>query len=717
VLGLATVVATGTALGAGAAGWAAPSNEGVIRDTGATAVPNSYIVVFKNSTLSAQSVDSTVKTLSSTFGGKVSHEYHSALRGFSVKDMTEGQAKRLAADPAVAYVQRDAIYKATDTQPSPIWNLDRIDQHSLPLNHSYTYPSTASNVHAYVIDTGIRITHTEFGGRASYGYNSLDGTTNADDCEGHGTHVAGTVGGSNVGVAKGVALVAVKVLDCDGSGDTDTVTAGVDWVASHAVKPAVANMSLASDGVDPTVNAAVQGAIAQGITFSVAAGNGTNNDGVPVSACTTSPASVPDAITVGATDENDRRASFSNYGSCVDLFAPGVDVYSSYNLSDSSYATADGTSMASPHVAGAAALILAAHPTYTPAQVRSVLGQSASTNVVGNPGSGSPNALVYVRNAEPPQIASKPTVLYNPRFQTTEAYARSTDNHLVYAVWNNGWSSWMDLGGDVVGDPTVLYSPRFQTTEVYARTSTNHLAYIYYSSGWSSWTDLGGNLAGNPGVIYNPHFQDTEVYVRTADNHLAYVYYTNGWSGWDDLQGDVASDPSVLYNPHSGDTEAYVRTSANTLSYVYYANGWSGWNNLGGSLAGDPAVLYNPHFGDTEVYTRTAGNTLSYVYYANGWSGWNDLQGDVASDPVPLYNPNVGDTEVYTRTSGNQISYRYYANGWSGWNPLQGDAADSPGILFNPRFGDTEVYTHTTTNHLAYKFYAGGWSGWIDLSL
>jgi subtilisin family serine protease len=317
----------------------------------------------------------------------VRHTYSHALSGFEIA-VGEKAAKRLAADPAVAYVQRNGVYHATATQSPATWGIDRIDQRALPLSNSYTYATTASNVTAYIIDTGIRITHSEFGGRASSGYTAISDGNGTNDCNGHGTHVSGTVGGNTYGVAKAVKLKAVRVLDCSGSGTTAGVAAGIDWVTANAVKPAVANMSLGG-GADATLDAAVTRSISSGVTYGIAAGN----DGAD--ACNYSPARVPTAITVGATTSTDARASYSNYGSCVDIFAPGSNITSSWNTNDTATNTISGTSMATPHVVGAAALVLAANPAYTPQQVRDTLVANATTGVVGSPGSGSPNLLLY----------------------------------------------------------------------------------------------------------------------------------------------------------------------------------------------------------------------------------------------------------------------------------------------------------------------------------
>ncbi len=353
----------------------------------ATAVQNSWIVVLKDGTSTAATT-----ALADRSGGSVDHIFRSALKGFSAK-MSKAQAAELATDPRVAYVEQDAVVRINDTQPNATWGLDRVDQRNLPLSGTYTHNTAASNVTAYIIDTGIRTSHSEFGGRARLGTDTVGDGQNGNDCQGHGTHVAGTVGGKNYGVAKGVKLVAVRVLNCTGSGTNAGVIAGVDWVTANAVKPAVANMSLGG-GANTTLDNAVKRSIASGVSYAIAAGNG-NILGWPANACNYSPARVPEAITVGATDKNDRRASFSNYGTCLDLFAPGVGITSAWKDNDTATNTISGTSMATPHTAGVAALYLANNPTASPAQVRDAVVNNATSGKVQDPRTGSPNKLLY----------------------------------------------------------------------------------------------------------------------------------------------------------------------------------------------------------------------------------------------------------------------------------------------------------------------------------
>ncbi|MFE3625931.1 S8 family peptidase [Streptomyces goshikiensis] len=326
-------------------------------------------------------------------GDQVGAVYDTVLNGFAVRT-TAARAAALAADPRVASVEPDAEFRTSDTrtQTSAPWPLDRIDQRELPLDGAYAYATKAQGVTAYIVDTGINTLHQEFGGRARAGYNAvfLEGSA---DCAGHGTHVAGTVGGATYGVAKGVSLVSVKVADCRGSGRLSGILKGLEWMVKDAARapgtPAVANMSM---GGTPSfaLDSAVKRAVRAGITFTVAAGN----DGSD--ACAGSPARVPQALTVGATDAGDRWAPFSAYGPCVDLSAPGVSVTSAWKGSPTALARATGTSMAAPHVTGVAALILASGAAKTPAQVAEVLVRSALPDHVSGLPAGTPNLLLHV---------------------------------------------------------------------------------------------------------------------------------------------------------------------------------------------------------------------------------------------------------------------------------------------------------------------------------
>ncbi|KIQ54833.1 S8 family peptidase [Meiothermus taiwanensis] len=318
---------------------------------------------------------------------RVEQVYTAALLGLAARLSPENLAA-LRQDPRVAYIEADQVMSISATQTGATWGLDRIDQRTLPLSGTFTYSNTGSGVNAYIIDTGIRVSHSEFGGRATAVFDAIGDGRNGNDCNGHGTHVAGTVGGTVYGVAKSVRLYAVRVLDCNGSGSNSGVIAGVDWVRQNARRPAVANMSLGG-GVSSALDTAVNNAINAGITFVLAAGN-SNRD-----ACQFSPARVAAGITVGATTSSDTRASYSNYGSCLDLFAPGSSITSAWISSNTSINTISGTSMAAPHVAGVAALYLQSNPTASPATVRNAIVSNATVGVVGSAGSRSPNLLLY----------------------------------------------------------------------------------------------------------------------------------------------------------------------------------------------------------------------------------------------------------------------------------------------------------------------------------
>jgi subtilisin family serine protease len=391
---LATAAAAAVTMAMGASAAAAPTGQ-ILAESSSTAIAGRYIVALKadvagapGSVKARSAVSGAARGLAQRYGGTLVDLYDAAFTGFSVQ-LSPAQARRLAAHRDVAFVEQDQVLTLDATQNNPPWGLDRIDERNLPLSGTFTYPNTAPDVHAYIIDTGIRTTHTQFGGRASFGANFAGGSNS--DCHGHGTHVAGTVGGTTYGVAKEVLLVAVKVLNCQGSGSTSSVVNGINWVTNNAIEPAVANMSLGG-GVSTSIDNAVNNSVASGVTYVVAAGNNNAN------ACNFSPARAASAITVGATGSNDARASFSNFGSCVDIFAPGVGVLSAWRTSNNATRTLNGTSMASPHVAGAAALVLQANPGFSPADVTNFLISNSTTGVVTNPGSGSPNRLLFVVN-------------------------------------------------------------------------------------------------------------------------------------------------------------------------------------------------------------------------------------------------------------------------------------------------------------------------------
>jgi subtilisin family serine protease len=311
-------------------------------------------------------------------GIRPNYVYTHALNGFA-GSMSDAARLGLLRDHRVARVEPDGIARIVTTEANATWGLDRVDQHNLPLSGTFNYTKTGNGVTAYIIDTGILFAHNEFGGRATSGYDAVDGGS-ADDCNGHGTHVSGTVGGATYGIAKGVSLVAVRVLDCGGSGSWSGVIAGLDWVTANHKTPAVANMSLGG-AANSSVDDAVRRMIASGVATAIAAGNG-NQGGRGQDACKYTPARVAEAMTIGATDKTDTKTSWSNYGSCVDWLAPGLGITSAWNTSTTATNTISGTSMATPHTTGVAALYLEGNPAASPQTVRDALDAATTKHIV-----------------------------------------------------------------------------------------------------------------------------------------------------------------------------------------------------------------------------------------------------------------------------------------------------------------------------------------------
>lgn len=389
-----TKVVTGVLLATGAAGVYAGQFK--TAPVAANAIEGQYIVVLKDSVVeenqglfssqaNLKAVQMVNDKLSLKYNANVTRTYKSVLKG-GVYQMSEGEAQKLAQDPSVKLVEEDQMMSINATQNNATWGLDRSDQRNLPLSGTYTYNTGASNVNAYIIDTGILTTHSNFSGRAFSGIDTVDNDNDATDCNGHGTHVSGTIGSDTYGIAKDVNLIGVRVLNCQGSGSNSGVIAGMDWVADNHVKPAVANMSLGG-GASSATDSAVARLTQAGVTTVVAAGNDNSN------ACNYSPARASSAITVGSTTSNDSRSSFSNYGNCLDIYAPGSSIKSTW--SNGGYNTISGTSMASPHVAGVAALYLANNPNASVSQVTNAITDAATPNKVSDAKSGSPNLLLY----------------------------------------------------------------------------------------------------------------------------------------------------------------------------------------------------------------------------------------------------------------------------------------------------------------------------------
>jgi subtilisin family serine protease len=457
----------------------------VIGTARAGAIPGRYIVTMAKGAPAA--TRAAARDDARRLGGDVHYIYRSALNGFAAT-LPAPALDELRGDPNVALIEADRTIRLGATQSPATWGLDRVDQRNLPLSNSYTYNFDGTGVKAYVIDTGIRFTHNEFGGRAVSGFDAVDGGT-ADDCNGHGTHVAGTVGGSTYGIAKNVQLVGVRVLNCQGQGTTSGVIAGIDWVTGdHAAgQPAVANMSLGG-GPSQSIDNAVVNSINDGVTYAIAAGNDNAN------ACNYSPARVGAAITVGSTTSSDARSSFSNYGTCLDIFAPGSSITSAWHTSNTATNTISGTSMATPHVAGAAALKLDETPSLTPAAVRDALVNSATTGVVTSPGSGSPNRLLYTLGGSPPPPPPPPPGCGGLPEQFTGSLSGTGDAD----IHPNGTYFYMPRSGIHRG---CLDGPAGVDFDLYLR-RWNGFTWVTVAQGISSGPDENVTYNGSPGYYY-----------------------------------------------------------------------------------------------------------------------------------------------------------------------------------------------------------------------
>ena len=544
----------------------------------------------------------------SLYGGKLKHVYNHAVRGFAVR-LTPAQAAALADDPRVSSVEEDDRIQTSDIEFTPPWGLDRIDQRVRPVDGQYEYPTSSTPVYVDVIDTGILTTHSEFSGRAIVGADYVTPSTGGIDCNGHGTHVAGTIGGNTYGVAKNVTLVAYRALDCTGNGSSSAVLAAIDAITADTVhRPAVVNMSLGGPA-NSTLDDAVRRSIASGVTYVVAAGNSN------VDASTQSPADVTEAITVGATDAADTRASFSNYGPALDLFAPGVSILSAYYTSTTSTKTLSGTSMATPHVAGAAALYLQQHPTATPAEVRNALVAAATPGVVTSPGSGSPNALLYSgfmnTTTTPPPSTSRTNVALSSNGATALASSTYGTGFGASAVINGdrkgtGWGT-----GGVWVDGTAAVFPDWVEVDFKGTQSISEI-------------DIFGVQDNNTAPIAPTTAMISSKYGLTAFD----VQYWDG-AAWAPVPGGRVTGNSLVWRtftfaPISTQRIRVVVNSASKYSRVAEIEAYTD-----GGTATTPPPLPPPTTSGTNVaLSVNGGSAIASSVYGTGFSAMAVIDGD-----------------------------------------------------------------------------------------
>jgi len=706
--------------------------------------PGRYIVAFKDTTL-ASGVDSLVAEFERRFGGgRVSHVYRHTIKGFAAR-MTEREALAVSEDPRVAHVSEDGLVSLAAaqlpamTQNSPPWGLDRIDQRFRPLDDRYRYSATGANVNVYILDNGIRTTHREFRGRTYLAASFVDDGTFVNGCGAHGTHVAGVIGGTTYGVAKSARLFDVRVIPhCGNEEISSSVMAGVEWVTANHLKPAVANMSLSAYGGNYMLDEAVRRSVAAGVTYVVAAGN------IDADAGGTSPARVVEAITVAATDELDARATFpeingrSNFGPAVDLFAPGSDIIAAGSGGDEELAEGSGTSMATPHAAGVAALYLQRNPLASPAAVHEAIVNDTTAGAVSDPGPGTPNRFLFTGlNPAPPaplpvgqRVGRKVVRNADGRLELFSIGSGGCLQHIWQLTPNGNWSNWTPMCDNLnlVSEPIAILNADGRV-EVFALAVHRGLAHRWQLSpggAWSDWHSLDGPLYSNIAVAMNADGR-LQVFAIGADGASLWTKYqltpNSGWSGWISLGGSLASEPVVGINLDTR-LEVFARMTNNTVAHVWQVTpngGFSSWESLGGNVTAVPAVGISAD-GRQELFARGADGSLLHRYQwtpNGGWGPFESLGGYLTSNPVVASNAD-GRLDVFVRGSDYAIWHRYQLapnGGWGAWSSLGGYSTSNPTVGMNAD-SRLELFTRAGDYSLQHAFQwspNSGWSGWAPL--
>ncbi|HEX8128567.1 MAG TPA: S8 family serine peptidase [Pyrinomonadaceae bacterium] len=679
------------------------------------AIPNSYIVVF-NDSVAAGNIEALADALTRTHGGTLGFTYQSALRGFSVQ-LNEAQAVALSRNPHVEYVEQDVMVEGASTQPAAPWGLDRIDQRSLPLDTTYTYMNAGTGANVYVIDGGIRLTHQEFGGRAVFAYDNVGDGRNGVDCNGHGTHVAGIIGGKTYGVAKDARLHAVRVLNCSNAGSAANIIAGIDWVAANRIAPAVVNLSFIAATANDTIDLAVRNVVAAGVTTVVSAGN--NN----IDAGTRSPARVTEAITVAAVDAADNRASFSNFGSVVDVFAPGVDIVSASSLDDVSTSTRSGTSSAAPFVAGSAARYLSANPGETPAAVSRAITSNATPGKVPDAGLGTPNLVLFKPNSkiafsslrdgnwelyvmDPDgsnqknltlNAAKDLPVVWSPDGRKIAFQSNRTGAGDIY-VMNSDGSGLTRLTTSTYADQAPSWSPDSKRIAFISKRDGNFDVFVMNADG-TSQVNVTRSLSPEYDPIWSPtenkiafrSFRDgfTKHYVMNADGtnqiRLTNAYVDESYLKWSP-DGQKVTFASYFYTPDYVDHyDVWVVSAAgsgttNILPITPYNGAGDfepAWSPDGKILAMGSTRYNGSPYGFTELYTINPDGTNPLRLTFSSL----EAAGNVAVEWAP-----GGDRMVFMRDSGTNYNYEIFTISPDGSSSLRltTNAADDSEPTWQP---------------------------------